>query len=117
MRKWACEMEIFVLWFIGSAYFQVILHRNLLLAISIRNVLTILSKHLVILDALKSATESNHVMEHNGVACRVLAFFENSAKNCLYGCMLLDGFYLHKVIVRTFAKEIKIEVFHIILGG
>lgn len=56
-------------------------------------------------------------MENNGVGCRVLSYFENSAKNCIYGCMLLDGFYLHKVIVRTFAREIGIEIFYIVLSG
>lgn len=79
--------------------------------------LTILSKEVVILDALKSAAESNDVMENNGYGCRILAFFDNSAKNALYACMLLDGFYLHKVIVRTFAREIKIYIFYIALAG
>lgn len=76
-----------------------------------------MSKQLVILDALKSTSESHDIMATNGVGCRVLAFFENSAKNSLYGCMLLDGFYLHKVIVRTFAREIPIEIFYLVLVG
>lgn len=96
---------------------RVALHRNLLIAICIRNILTIMSKQLIILDALKSPSVSNLVLEHNGIECRVLAFFENSAKNCIYGCMVLDGFYLHKVIVRTFAKEIQMRYFYLILIG
>ncbi|XP_064212169.1 calcitonin gene-related peptide type 1 receptor [Tribolium castaneum] len=83
---------------------RLIFHRNLLLVIMIRNLLTIMSKEIIILDALKSSG-SNHVMDGNGVACRVLAFFENAAKNGMYACMLADGFYLHKSIVRVFADE------------
>lgn len=84
---------------------RLIFHRNLLLVIIIRNFLTIMSKEIIILDALKSTIDSNHVMEDNGIACRVLAFFENAAKNGMYACMLADGFYLHKSIVRVFANE------------
>lgn len=76
-----------------------------------------MSKQLVILDALKTTSESNHVLELNGVACRVLTFFENSAKNSIYGSMILDGFYLHKVIVRAFAKEIEMKILYMILAG
>jgi hypothetical protein len=83
---------------------RLIFHRNLVLVIIIRNLLTIMTKEIIILDALKS-TGSNNVMDNNGIACRVLAFFENAAKNGMYACMLADGFYLHKMIVRAFANE------------
>ncbi|CAH1108055.1 unnamed protein product [Psylliodes chrysocephalus] len=96
---------------------RVILHRNLLIAICVRNVFTILSKKLVILDQLKSPLESSHRMEHNGVACRILAFLETSSVNTIYACMFLDAYYLHKVIVRAFAKETKkVFIYSILLG-
>ncbi|RZC36468.1 corticotropin-releasing factor receptor 2, partial [Asbolus verrucosus] len=79
-----------------------ILHRNLILVIIIRNLLSIMTKKIIILDAL---TSTNNVMSDNGVPCRILAFFENVAKNGMYACMLADGFYLHKLIVRAFADE------------
>ncbi|KAJ8911669.1 hypothetical protein NQ315_014028 [Exocentrus adspersus] len=88
---------------------RVVLHRNLLVAICIRNVLTTLTKMIIILDALKSATVSNGVMKNNGVGCRVLALFECSAKNLIYACMLVDGFYLHRIIVKSFTNDIHIK--------
>ncbi|XP_018563449.1 calcitonin gene-related peptide type 1 receptor-like isoform X2 [Anoplophora glabripennis] len=88
---------------------RVILHRNLLIAICIRNILTTLTKTIIILDALKSASASNDVMANNGVPCRILAFFECCAKNLIYACMLVDGFYLHKIIVKSFTNEIHIK--------
>ncbi|KAJ8962094.1 hypothetical protein NQ318_018048, partial [Aromia moschata] len=93
---------------------RVVLHRNLLIAICIRNVLTSLSKELVILDALKSDAESNHVMSKNTVGCRILASFECAAKNGIYACMLVDAYYLHKVIVRSFAKDPRIHYLYAI---
>ncbi|XP_057667618.1 corticotropin-releasing factor receptor 1-like [Diorhabda carinulata] len=95
---------------------RVILHRNLLIAIVIRNVLTIMSKELIILDALKSSPLSHHRMEENGVGCRILAFLETSAINSIYGCMFLDAFYLHKVIVRAFATETRRAYIYITLA-
>ncbi|KAJ8939580.1 hypothetical protein NQ314_011077 [Rhamnusium bicolor] len=88
---------------------RVILHRNLLVAICIRNILTSLAKVIVILDALKSNLVTNNVMKNNDVACRVLAFFECAAKNGIYACMLVDAYYLHKVIVRSFSKDIHVK--------
>ncbi|KAH1022500.1 hypothetical protein HUJ04_011893 [Dendroctonus ponderosae] len=84
---------------------RVILHRNLLISIVIRNVLTIMAKKIVIIDALLSPTASNQVMDNNPVGCRLLSFFVSAATNSTYACMMVDGYYLHKVIVRTFAKE------------
>ncbi|XP_028131375.1 calcitonin gene-related peptide type 1 receptor isoform X2 [Diabrotica virgifera virgifera] len=92
---------------------RVVLHRNLLIAICIRCMLTIISKELIYLDALRE--ESYHTMENNGVVCRALTFLESSAVNGIYGCMLLDAFYLHKVIVRAFAKEVKMKYIYTVL--
>ncbi|KAG5869273.1 hypothetical protein JTB14_000319 [Gonioctena quinquepunctata] len=96
---------------------RVVLHRNLLIAICWRNALTIMSKVLVLLDALKSTADTNHTMEYNGIGCRILSFLESSSINTIYGCMLLDGFYLHKVIVRAFAREIKMKNIYIALAA
>lgn len=84
---------------------RVILHRNLLIAIVIRNIVTILSKKLIMIDALLPVSVSNNVLERNTVGCRILTFFVSATTNSTYACMLVDGYYLHKVIVRTFAKE------------
>lgn len=96
---------------------RVVLHRNLLIAIVVRNVLTIMAKKLVIIDALLSTDESHHVMENNSVACRVLAFFVGAATNATFACMLMDGYYLHKVIVRTFAKNPQLITIYGVTAG
>lgn len=85
---------------------RVALHRNLLIAIFAKNIFMILSKTLVIIPAMSDPT----VIDENGVGCRVLAVLERIATNSMYACMLVDGFYLHKLLVRVFAKEPK-EVF------
>lgn len=96
---------------------RVILHRNLLIAICIRNVLTTLTKTIIILDALKSAALSNGVMANNSVGCRILAFLECSAKNLIYACMLVDGFYLHRIIVKSFMNDIHRNYLHAAVAG
>ncbi|XP_050302199.1 corticotropin-releasing factor receptor 2-like isoform X2 [Anthonomus grandis grandis] len=94
---------------------RVILHRNLLVAIVVRNIFTILAKKIVIIDALLSSSLSNHVMESNSVLCRILSFFMSAATNATYACMLVDGYYLHKVIVRTFAREPSLVTLYIVV--
>ncbi|XP_066156285.1 corticotropin-releasing factor receptor 2-like [Euwallacea fornicatus] len=84
---------------------RVIFHRNLLITLVVRNILNILLKQLVLIDALLTPAQTRGVMEGNSVWCRTLSFFSSSAMNSVYACMLVDGYYLHKVIVRTFAKE------------
>ncbi|XP_060524517.1 corticotropin-releasing factor receptor 2-like isoform X2 [Cylas formicarius] len=103
-----CSLPAIAIFFAFSTFREttrVILHRNLLIAIVVRNVLTILAKDLVLIDALQSNAISNHVMERNTVGCRVLAFFVSAATNSIYACMFVDGYYLHAAIVRSFAKE------------
>ncbi|XP_076250715.1 corticotropin-releasing factor receptor 2-like isoform X1 [Rhynchophorus ferrugineus] len=96
---------------------RVILHRNLLIAIVLRNIMTIIFKKLVIIDALLSSDLTNHVMELNSVGCRILSFLVSSSTNSTYACMLIDGYYLHKVIVRTFAKEPSIWILYIVVAA
>lgn len=61
-------------------------------------------KSTIILEQLEAEGDDS-VMQRNTVACRVLVFFENVAKNAIFTAMLVDGFYLHKLIVRVFAKD------------
>lgn len=91
---------------------RVALHRNLLIAFILRCILTITSKQVIILDALEPLSETNNVMKENSVACRVLSFFENVSKNAIFTCMLVDGFYLHKLIVRTFVADPNAYLLH-----
>ncbi|XP_017773380.1 PREDICTED: calcitonin gene-related peptide type 1 receptor-like [Nicrophorus vespilloides] len=93
---------------------RIALHRNLLIAIFIKNVLVILSKNLIILDALEG-DKGNKLMISNSIGCRVLAFFENLSKNLIFTCMSADAFYLHKLIVRPFATDPNILIFYSIV--
>ncbi|KAF5303503.1 hypothetical protein FQR65_LT08202 [Abscondita terminalis] len=93
---------------------RVNLHRNLLIACILRNICTILTKDLVLLDSLKNSTETNYVMISNGVPCRVLAYFNNAFTNAVYACMLIDGYYLHKLIVNVFNSDPNIYLLHTI---
>lgn len=95
---------------------RLILHRNLILVIIARNLFSIMTKEIIILDALKTR-ESNNVMADNGVGCRILAFFENVAKNGMYACMLADGFYLHKMIARVFADDPSVYIIYSVVTG
>ncbi|EEZ99292.1 corticotropin-releasing factor receptor 2 [Tribolium castaneum] len=79
-----------------------ILHRNLILVIIIKNLLVVITKEMVIMEALTSDGDDT-ILNGNSVTCRVLAFFENVAKNGVFAAMFLDGFDLHRSIVRPFA--------------
>jgi hypothetical protein len=82
-----------------------ILHRNLILTIIIRNILTIMSKQIVLFDELLSDALKSGIMKDNGVGCRVLAFFENVAKDGMFAWMLAEAYFLHQSIVRPFTRE------------
>lgn len=96
---------------------RVILHRNLLIACIARSILIIVQKELVILDALKPVNVSNGVMEENGMSCKMLAFANNVGTNLIYACMLMDGYYLHKLIVRLFSEDPNIYKLYGITAG
>lgn len=69
------------------------------------------------MDELQPIGESNNVMQNNSVGCRILAFFESVAKNAIYATMLVDCYYLHKLIVRIFAKDPEINLIYLIVTG
>lgn len=96
---------------------RVQLHLTLIVTIILKNILTILSKNIVVLDSLKSKSESLGILNNNGVPCRILAFFENFSKNAIFTSMLVDAFYLHKLIVRVFSNDINVYVLLAIGGG
>lgn len=81
------------------------LHRNLMISIVVKNICTLIAKEIVIMDSLKPPTESNNVLIEDGVGCRALSVLENLSKNVIFMCMLVDGFYLHKMVVRAFSPE------------
>lgn len=76
-----------------------------------------MSKNIVVLDSLKTKSESMGILNNNGVACRTLAFFENLSKNAIFTSMLVDAFYLHKLIVRVFSNDINIFILLAIGAG
>lgn len=108
---------IFFSWAKFRKNLRFVLHRNLILIIIIRSILTIMSKKLIILDTLNTDESKTTVMDENSAGCRILAFFENAAKNGMYACMLADGFYLHKLIVRPFADDPNLIIIYAVVFG
>ncbi|XP_045467318.1 calcitonin receptor-like isoform X3 [Harmonia axyridis] len=93
---------------------RMVLHRNLLVVIVLRYVLTVLAEELVLIPSVEADKES--VLSENGISCRVLSFLESLTLNAMYSCMLADGFYLHKLIVRNFSKELDIRIVYVAIA-
>ena len=94
------------------------LYRNLLMAIIIKNVLTIMSKELVLLESLRPVVNGTYnILEESPVSCKVLAFLENWSKNVVFTCMLVVGYYLHKTIARVFSGKVNVIVLHSLTLG
>ncbi|CAH1647194.1 unnamed protein product [Spodoptera littoralis] len=104
----ACLPAVFIFCFYKRLRIpRVVLHRNLLIAIVIRNALVIVSRSEIYIDELTSSGET--VMSTHGVACRILAFAERVAGNAVFVCMLVEGIYLHRSIVAVFKQKLKIK--------
>ncbi|CAF4812434.1 unnamed protein product [Pieris macdunnoughi] len=102
-----CIPAIFIFFFYKRLRItRVALHRNLLIAIVIRNVLVIVSRSEVYVDELTTAGDT--VLSLNGVACRALAVAERVAGNAVFICMLVEGIYLHRLIVAVFRRKLQI---------
>ncbi|XP_059046043.1 uncharacterized protein LOC131841737 [Achroia grisella] len=91
---------------------RVILHRNLLIAIVIRNILVIISRSVIYIDELRNAEDT--VMSNHSVACRMLSILERVAANAVFVCMLIEGIYLHRLIVAVFKNKININLLYVI---
>lgn len=94
-----------------------ILHRNLLIAITVKNIFVIMSKELVVLPIQRADSRDISILTVNSVACRTLAFFERAAINAMFACMLVDGFYLHKIIVAVFRKDPPLLWLYVAVAG
>ncbi|KAH9638452.1 hypothetical protein HF086_016777, partial [Spodoptera exigua] len=104
----ACLPAVFIFCFYKRLRIpRVALHRNLLIAIIIRNALVIVSRSEIYIDELTSSGET--VMSSHGIACRILAFAERVAGNAVFVCMLVEGIYLHRSIVAVFKQKLKIK--------
>ncbi|KOB76486.1 Neuropeptide receptor B3, partial [Operophtera brumata] len=75
---------------------RVALHRNLLIAIILRNILVIVSR-------------SETAMSTHSIACRMLAITERLAANMVFVAMLVEGVYLHRMIVAVFRTKLDVK--------
>ncbi|CAH2247313.1 jg15472 [Pararge aegeria aegeria] len=91
---------------------RVALHRNLLIAIVLRNIIVVISRNVIYIDELTNAGET--IMSQNSVACRVLAFAERLAGNAVFVCMMLEGIYLHRLIVAVFKQKLSMKILYCI---
>ncbi|KAJ0178794.1 hypothetical protein K1T71_005569 [Dendrolimus kikuchii] len=104
----SCLPAVFVFFFYKRLRItRVALHRNLLIAIILRNVFVIVSRSEVYIDELTSTGDT--VMSTHGIWCRVLAILERAAGNAVFVCMLVEGIYLHRLIVAVFRQQLKIR--------
>ncbi|CAK1546042.1 unnamed protein product [Leptosia nina] len=103
----SCVPAIFIFFFYKRLRItRVALHRNLLIAIVIRNALVIISRTEIYIEELTTSGET--MLSLNGVPCRILAVAERIAGNAVFVCMLVEGIYLHRLIVAIFRKKLKI---------
>lgn len=93
-----------------------VLHRNLILAIFIKNILVVTSKNLIIINAVNVQQEES-VMDNDYTWCRVLTLFENLSKNLIFTCMTADATHSHKTIVRAFARDTNAYIMYGIIVG
>ncbi|XP_026755409.2 uncharacterized protein LOC113515414 [Galleria mellonella] len=104
----SCLPAVFIFFFYKRLRItRVILHRNLLVAIIIRNVLVIISRSVIYIDELSNSEDT--VLSNHGVGCRMLSVAERVAANAVFVCMLTEGIYLHRLIVAVFKNNIKIN--------
>lgn len=61
----------------------------------------------IYIDELTNSSDT--VMSIHGVACRVLAIAERTAANAVFVCMLVEGIYLHRLIVAVFRAKLNIK--------
>ncbi|XP_032513116.2 calcitonin gene-related peptide type 1 receptor-like isoform X2 [Danaus plexippus] len=103
-----CLPAVFIFFFYKRLRItRVALHRNLLIAIIIRNIFVIISRSAIYIDELTGV--ENTVMSRNEVWCRVVSIFERAASNAVFVCMLVEGIYLHRRIVAVFRRKIDIR--------
>lgn len=61
----------------------------------------------VYIDELTNSGDT--IMSNHGIACRILAVAERAAANVVFVCMLVEGIYLHRLIVAVFRKKLNIK--------
>ncbi|CAH0407274.1 unnamed protein product [Chilo suppressalis] len=86
---------------------RVALHRNLLIAIIMRNVLVIISRTTIYIDEITNTGDTT--LSNHSVACRILSIAERIAGNAVFVCMLVEGIYLHRLIVAVFRKKLNVN--------
>ncbi|XP_049869896.1 PDF receptor-like [Pectinophora gossypiella] len=108
----SCLPAVFVFFFYRRLRnnLRVSLHRNLLIAIIIRNILVIISRSEIYIDELTNPGET--LMSTHGVGCRILAVAERAAANAVFVCMLVEGIYLHRLIVAVFKQKMNIKILY-----
>ncbi|KAI5644469.1 7 transmembrane receptor (Secretin family) domain-containing protein [Phthorimaea operculella] len=94
---------------------RVALHRNLLIVIIVKNVLVIISRSAIYIDELTNPGDT--VMSNHGIVCRLHAFTERVATNAVFVFMMVEGIYLHRLIVAVFRKKLNIKYLYGIGAG
>jgi len=96
---------------------RVILHRNLIMAIVIRNTFSIVVKTAINLDALTPSENRTSLMVENSEWCRMFSFMDKLSNNAVYSCLLLEGIFLHRLIAAAFKGEPKMLYYYLGASG
>ncbi|XP_013190256.2 parathyroid hormone 2 receptor isoform X2 [Amyelois transitella] len=104
----SCLPAVFIFFFYKRLRItRVALHRNLLIAIILRNILVIVSRSEIYMDELTNSGDT--VMSVNSIWCRSISIGERVAANAVFICMLVEGIYLHRLIVAVFKKKLNVR--------
>lgn len=67
------------------------------------------------MDEITNANDT--VLSGNGVPCRMLSVAERIAANAVFVCMLVEGVYLHRLIVAVFRQKLKVKLLYVVGAG
>lgn len=73
------------------------------------------TKFQIYIDELTSIDDT--AMSVHSIACRVLAVAERVAGNAVFVCMLVEGIYLHRLIVAVFRQKLNVSLLYGIGAG
>ncbi|XP_045494560.1 calcitonin gene-related peptide type 1 receptor-like [Colias croceus] len=108
-----CIPAIFIFFFYKRLRItRVVMHRNLLIAIVIRNLLVIIGRSEIYMEELKGSGST--AMSRNSVLCRILSTGERVAAGAVFAAMLLEGLYLHRLIVAVFRRRMELAYLYVV---
>ncbi|GAB1601142.1 calcitonin gene-related peptide type 1 receptor-like [Argonauta hians] len=92
------------------------LHLNLFVSLILTSILYLLWNHLFNPDHILHHPGETH-MDRNTVGCRILNFVLNYIQSTNYFCMLIEGYYLYRLLAATFERPKTLVPYYIFSWG